>query len=176
MCMTDKISCCSNSRVIAFFNNFCLPPNGCLAPAVQEGKNQPEWVADVRMSRIGSSMEQLLACFSTHHFFHKLCSQMTGPWGWETGLNSSSFNLTPNCTARMRSSLKFYHCHVQLIGQLLLLSLTVLPFCIGDANIQMANTASTSGSMFLNRDISHPMSESHYKNVLLIWIGTFGST
>ena len=53
MYMTHKSSCCSNSRVIAFFNNFCLPQNGCLAPA-EESKNKSEWVALVRISQIGS--------------------------------------------------------------------------------------------------------------------------
>ena len=39
MYMTHKSSCCSNSRVIAFFNNFCPPTNGWLA-----GVQEPAWM------------------------------------------------------------------------------------------------------------------------------------
>ena len=39
MYMMHRSSCCSNSRVIAFFNNFCPPPNGWLA-----GVQEPAWM------------------------------------------------------------------------------------------------------------------------------------
>ena len=77
--MTHKISCCSNSRVIAFFNNFCPAPNGGPTPA-EEGKNSPQWVALVRMSQIGSSMDTAPTWF----FKSPLLSQTLLSNDWES--------------------------------------------------------------------------------------------